>query len=65
MVEVAVSQPVMNDVTDTHGADYTLDDIPATYDHEMESTTESDSPQDQRSDRNQGMWVFPRQHYQS
>ena len=52
---MAVSQPVMNDVTDTHGADYTPDDIPATYDHEMESTTESDSPQDQRSDRNQGM----------
>ena len=52
---MTVLQPVMNDVTDTHGDDYKFDDIPATYDHEMESTTESDSPQDQRNDRNQGM----------
>ena len=43
----------MNDETDTHGADDIFDDMPTTYDQEMESATDSDSIEEQRNDLHQ------------
>ena len=55
---VDISQPVTNDVADTHRDDDTFDDIFAAHDQEMESATESDATPEQRNDLDEATWVF-------